>query len=87
MERRYLLEKVGKVALVQLYADGFEELSLDDKILAYNLYQAAVAGRDITYDQIHRHGLAIRNILEEIITHPQGIDEGILEKIAQWSHI
>jgi dipeptidyl-peptidase-3 len=77
-ERKYLLEKVGKVAIVQLYADGFEELSLDDKILAFYLYQAAVAGRDITYDQIHRHGLAIRNILEEIITHPLGIDEDVI---------
>ncbi len=83
-ERKYLVEKVGKVAIVQLYADGFEELSLDDKIVAFYLYQAAVAGRDITYDQIHRHGLTIRNILEETITHPQGIDESILEKITDY---
>ena len=83
-ERKYLLEKVDKVAIVQLYADGFEELSLDDKILAYYLYQAAVAGRDITYDQIHRHGLAVRNILEEIITHAQGTDEAVLEKITDY---
>lgn len=33
IERKYLLEKVGKVTMVQLYADGFEELSLEDKIL------------------------------------------------------
>jgi len=83
-ERKYLVEKVGKVAIVQLYADGFEDLSLDDKILAFYLYQAAVAGRDITYDQIHRHGLTIRNILEEIVTHPQGIDTAILEKITDY---
>jgi len=83
-ERGYLLEKVDKVAIVQLYADGFEDLSLDDKILAYYLYRAAVAGRDITYDQIHRHGLAIRNMLEEIITHSHGIDEAILEKTAHY---
>jgi dipeptidyl-peptidase-3 len=83
-ERKYLLEKVGKVAIVQLYADEFEKLSLEDKILAYYLYQAALAGRDIAYDQIHRHGLAIRNILEEIITHPKGIDQAILEKITNY---
>ncbi len=83
-ERRYLLEKVGQVAIVQLYADGFEELSLDDKLLAYHLYQASLAGRDITYDQIHRHGLTIRNIFEEIVLHPQGIDESLLDKITQY---
>lgn len=84
-KRKYLLEKVDKVAIVQLYADGFEHLSLNQKILAYYLYQAALAGRDITYDQIHRHGLQIRNLLEEIVTHSQGTDEKILEKIT--SHL
>jgi dipeptidyl-peptidase-3 len=83
-ERKYLLEKVGKVAIVQLYADGFEELSLDDKALAYYLYQAAVAGRDITYDQNHRQGLAIRDLLEEIITHSQGIDQANLGPITNY---
>jgi len=83
-ERKYLLERVGKVAIVQLYADGFEHLSLNQKILAYYLYQAALAGRDITYDQIHRHGLQIRNLMEEIVAHPQGIDEKILEKITSY---
>jgi dipeptidyl-peptidase-3 len=83
-ERKYLLEKVGKVAIVQLYADGFTDLSLNEKILAYYLYQAGVVGRDITYDQNHRHGLEIRNLLEEIVTHPQGIDKKILEKITNY---
>lgn len=83
-ERKYLLEKVGKVAIIQLYTDDFEDLSLNEKILAYYLSQAALAGRDITYDQIHRHGLVIRNLLEEIVTHPQGIDGEILEKITSY---
>ena len=83
-ERKYLLERVGKVAIVQLYADGFDKLSLDDKLLAYYLYQAALAGRDITYDQLNRHGLAVRNVLEEIITHSKGIDEAILHKISKY---
>ncbi len=83
-ERKYLLEKVGKVAIVQLYADGFEDLSLNQKILAYYLSCASLAGRDITYDQNHRHGLKIRNLFEEIVTHAQGIDEKLLEKITSY---
>jgi dipeptidyl-peptidase-3 len=82
--KKYLLERVGKVAIAQLYADGFEELNLQEKILAYYLYQAAVAGRDITYDQNHRHGLVIRNLLEEIVTHPKGISHAILDKITDY---
>jgi dipeptidyl-peptidase-3 len=83
-ERKYLLERVGEVALVQLYAAGFEELSSEDKILAHYLSKAAVAGRDITYDQNHRHGLAIRNLLEEIVTHSDGIGQPVLEKITSY---
>ena len=83
-ERKYLLETVGKVALVQLYADGFDDLSLNQKISAYYLSQAALAGRDITYDQNHRHGLEVRNLLEEIVTHPKGIGEKPLEKITSY---
>ncbi|MGB8656746.1 MAG: peptidase M49 [Candidatus Zixiibacteriota bacterium] len=83
-ERKYLLEKVDKVAIVQLYADGFEDLSLDDKILAYHLCRAAISGRDMAYDQIHRHGLVIRRILEQIVTHPHGLDSALMEKITKY---
>jgi dipeptidyl-peptidase-3 len=83
-ERKYLLETVDKVAIVQLYADGFQDLSLNQKILAYYLSQAALAGRDITYDQNHRHGLKVRNLLEEIATHPRGMDEKLLDKITSY---
>ena len=45
--RPYLLERVDEAAVVQLYADGFADLPLDEKILIYHLYEAALAGRDI----------------------------------------
>jgi dipeptidyl-peptidase-3 len=69
MSRRYLLEQVDDAAIVQYYADGFEHLPLDQKILAWHLYQAAVAGRDIYYDQRYRHALDMREVMEEILTH------------------
>ena len=46
-ERPYLLEQIDEAAVVQLYADGFDALSLRDKTLVWHLYQAALAGRDI----------------------------------------
>ena len=47
MTRQYLLEQIDDAAVVQLYADGFSALPLDQKVLAWHLYQAARAGRDI----------------------------------------
>jgi dipeptidyl-peptidase-3 len=69
MSRRFFLEQVDDAAVVQYYADGFEALPLDQKILAWHLYNAALTGRDIYYDQRYRHGLEMREILEEILTH------------------
>ena len=43
--RPYLLERVDEAAVVQLYADGFADLPLREKVLIYHLYQAAIAGR------------------------------------------
>ncbi|MDH5715846.1 MAG: dihydrofolate reductase, partial [Candidatus Aminicenantes bacterium] len=75
--REYLVEQVGKTAIVRLYADGFEQLDVKDKILAYYLYQAAIAGRDICFDQNYRHALEIRDMLEEMVTHPEGINPAV----------
>ena len=57
MERAYLLEQIDDAAVVQYYAEGFDSLPLDQKILTWHLYQAALAGRDIYYDQRYRHAL------------------------------
>lgn len=64
--RRYTLDRVDNTVVVQLYADGFEELSLQDKMLAYHLSQAAIAGRDIFLDQRFEHTLPLRWILESL---------------------
>ena len=34
----------------------------------WHLYQAALAGRDIYYDQRYRHNLAMRDFLEALVT-------------------
>src|SRR5215471_17608071 len=69
MTRQYLLEQVDDAAVVQVYADGFGALALEDKILVWHLYQAALAGRDIFYDQRYEHALEMRRVLEAILRH------------------
>lgn len=45
---------------------GFNELSLQQKKLAYYLYEAALCGRDIIYDQKSKYGLTLRKTIETI---------------------
>jgi dipeptidyl-peptidase-3 len=82
--RKYLLERVEDAAVVQLYADGFDDLSLRDKTLIYHLYLAAIAGRDIYYDQRYEHNLDMREVLEAIVRHADGIDAATLAAI--WTY-
>ena len=86
-DRPYLLEQVGDAAIVQLYDDGFESLTLREKTLIWHLYQAALAGRDIYYDQRYEHNLEMREVLEQIITHPAGIDPETLDAIHTYTKL
>jgi dipeptidyl-peptidase-3 len=86
-DRRYLLERVDDVAVVQVYADGFTALSLREKALVWHLYQAAIAGRDIFYDQKYAHSLEMREVLEQIVTHPSGIDREAWAEIARYTKL
>src|SRR5215475_6891154 len=67
-DRTYLLERVGEAAVVQVYADGFRDLPLREKTLVWHLAQAAIAGRDIFFDQRYAHNLEMRDVLEAIVT-------------------
>jgi dipeptidyl-peptidase-3 len=87
VKRAYFLEQVGNTQIVRLYADGFDELSLNEKLLAYYLSQAAIAGRDINYDQSHRFDLEIRNLMEEVILHSEGLSPELLKKITDYTKL
>ena len=86
-ERRHLLERIDDAAVVQLYADGFEALPLREKTLIWHLYQAALAGRDIFYDQRYEHNLEMREVLEEIITHPDGVEAETLAAVEKYTKL
>ena len=86
-ERKYLLERVDDAAVAQLYADAFADLPLGQKMLIWHLYQAAIAGRDIYYDQRYAHNLEMREVLEEIITHSTGIDPQTLSEIHRYTKL
>ena len=86
-DRQYLLERIGDAAIAQIYADGFEALDLSEKVLIWHLTNAALAGRDIFYDQRYAHGLVMREVLEEILTHADGVDPAVLEAIHRYTKL
>jgi dipeptidyl-peptidase III len=86
-DRPDLLERVDDAAIAQLYADGFERLSLADKTLAWHLYEAALAGRDIYYDQRYAHALEMREVLEEILTHPADVSPATIAAVTHYTKL
>jgi dipeptidyl-peptidase-3 len=63
----YISERFDDIQMLRYRIPGFEELSLDQKKLAYYLYEAGLNGRDIFFDQKNRYNLYIRKTLENII--------------------
>ncbi len=57
-------EAFADLQLLRYQVPGFAELPLQQKKLAYYLYEAALSGRDIIYDQKSKHGLLLRKTLE-----------------------
>ncbi|HXW06606.1 MAG TPA: hypothetical protein VD833_15320 [Vicinamibacterales bacterium] len=86
-DRPYLLERVDDAAVVQLYVDGFDRLGLREKVLIWHLYEAALAGRDIYYDQRYEHNLEMRDVLEEILVHPHAVDAETLAEVQRYTKL
>ncbi|HXE79831.1 MAG TPA: hypothetical protein VNK41_03710 [Vicinamibacterales bacterium] len=86
-ERRFLLERIDEAAVVQLYADGFQALAPQERVLIWHLAQAAIAGRDIYYDQRHAANLDARDVLEAVMTHAQGIDPATFAAITNYTKL
>lgn len=65
----YNVEQFADLQILRYHVPGFEELSLQQKKLVYFLSEAALAGRDILYDQNGKYNLAVRRTLEAIYTN------------------
>jgi dipeptidyl-peptidase-3 len=66
------VDRFADVEVLRYEVPGFDELSLGEKKLAYYLSQAALAGRDIIYDQNYEHNLRIRKLLSAIVSTYSG---------------
>src|SRR5665213_2187419 len=57
-------QSFADIQVLRYQAPGFSQLSLQQKQLSYYLYEAALAGRDIFYDQKSKYGIMLRKTLE-----------------------
>ena len=62
----YSDERFADIQMLRYRLKGFEHLSPRQRILCYYLSEAAIYGRDITFDQYGKHNLRIRKTLEAI---------------------
>lgn len=63
----YQTEQFADVRILRYQITGFDELNPQQKELLYYLYQAALSGRDIIWDQNNKHNLTIRRTIEAIL--------------------
>ena len=68
----YNVEKFADLRIMKYQVSEFDKLTLKQKELIYYLSQAAIAGRDIIFDQNYKHNLCIRRTLEEIFKNYKG---------------
>lgn len=76
---KWEVDQFGDVRVLRYQVPGWEQLSLQQKKLAYYLTMAGLSGRDIMWDQNYRYNLTVRHALEKIIKDYKGDRSG-----AQW---
>ncbi len=69
---QYVVDQFADLQILRYRVAGFDELSLEQKILVYYLSEAALEGRDILFDQNGKYNLRIRKLLEAVYAHFKG---------------
>jgi hypothetical protein len=81
VQRRYLTEQVGSIAVVSLYADGFERLDSKQGLLAHYLARAGIAGDEIYTDQASGYGIRLTSLLNHVVPHLDDVKSNLSKKM------
>ena len=65
-EFKYEADRFADVQMLRYEVTGFKDLTVKQKELAYYLYEAALSGRDIIWDQKYKNNLIVRRTIEAI---------------------
>lgn len=69
---KYTDESFADIRMLRYRLENFDSLSLKQKKLVYYLSEAALCGRDITFDQFGRYNLLVRAVLEAVYANYGG---------------
>jgi len=79
---KYSVDKFADIEILRYRVPDFEKLSLKQKEMIYYLSEAALAGRDILFDQNGKNNLTIRKTLEAVYLNYKGD-----RKTAEFEHL
>ena len=79
------IEQLRKSFIVRCEIEGFENLPLNQKNLAYYLSMAVISGDLIAYKQNHLSAAEIKMFLDGVLTHSMGIKPRILAGMREYS--
>ena len=68
----WTVDRFADIEVLRYQVPDFENLTLNQKLLIYHLTEAALAGRDILWDQNNRYNLDLRQLLENVYTNYTG---------------
>lgn len=69
---KYQTDQFADLRILRYTVPGFEQLTPKQKELTYYLYEAALSGKDIIWDQNYKYNLAVRKALEAIVATYKG---------------
>src|ERR1035437_104004 len=69
---KYQADQFADIRILRYRIPGFEQLTSKQKELLYYLYEAALAGKDIIWDQNYKYNLTIRKTIETIVSTYKG---------------
>lgn len=71
-EKVYFLEQFDDIKILRYDVPAFDGLTLREKMFVYYLSRAALAGRDILWDQNNKYNLRLRKVMEKILRDYKG---------------
>ena len=72
LDKGNVVDRFADIQVLRYDVNGFDNLSLDQKLLVYYLSEAGYYGRDINYDQNFKYNLEIRKTFETIDENYKG---------------
>lgn len=75
------LGRAGEVQLLQLHVPAWDDLAPAQRVLAWHLSLAAIAGDPIVYDQRYARNLEVLALLEGILARGAAVEPEVLGKV------